>query len=157
MCSANLANQYCASQPSKGCVVGVRGLCYGNFLYGLPSAIALFGVYSEHCNTPYEYHRETRYAMDHANFRRKNRPQEYESSLLCLGPIYQSEPSRADGALSTSYTYAQSSCTPTYESQPPLRTGVKRVPTAHKAHSTGATSIRRVSKPSRRRESNQFP
>ena len=157
MCPANLANSYCALQLSGGGVVGVRVLCYGDFLYGPLSALALFRVYSEHCNTPYEYHGSTRYAMDHANFRRRNRPQEYESPLVCLGPIYQSEPSRADHVERPPYAQKQPSCITTYRSQPSLRTAVKKALTAHEAQNTGPTSNRRVSKPSRWRESKQPP
>ena len=94
-----------------------------------------------------EYQGSIAYVMDHANLRRKRRPEEYTSPLICLGPIYQTDSSRADGAVTNSYTYAQSACVASYESQTPLRPGAKNTFTPQEAHNVGSASKRKVSKP----------
>jgi hypothetical protein len=86
--------------------------------------------------------------MDHPNLRRKHRPEEYTSPLICLGPIYQTDSNRADGAVTNSYTYAQSTCVVPCESQTLLRPGAKNTSTPQEAHNIGSVSKRRVSKPS---------
>lgn len=87
--------------------------------------------------------------MDHANFRRKHRPDEYHSSLLCLGPIYQTDITRADGVVGKSYTHAQPTFVTPYGSQTPPRPGAKNTFTPPEAHNNGPVSQRRVSQPSR--------
>ena len=87
--------------------------------------------------------------MDHANLRRKYRPEEYHSSLLCLGPVYQTDNNRADGAARNPYTYAQSAPVAPYESQRPARPGAKNTLTPQEARNIGPSSQRRVSQPFR--------
>jgi len=86
--------------------------------------------------------------MDHPNLRRKHRPEEYASPLVCLGPIYQTDSNRADGVVTNPYTYAQSTRVVPYESQTLLRPGAKNTSTPQEAHNIGSSSKRRVSEPS---------
>lgn len=99
--------------------------------------------------TFHDYHGSIAFTMDHANLRRKHRPDEYHSSLLCLGPIYETDSNRADGAVRNSYTYAQSACVAPYESHTPPRPGAKNTFTPPQAHNNGPVSHRRVSQASR--------
>ena len=87
--------------------------------------------------------------MDHANLRRKYRPEDYHLPLPSFGPVYQIDRSRADGAVRNSYSYARSACVAPYESQASLRLGAKNTFTPEEARNVSPTSQRRVSQPFR--------
>jgi hypothetical protein len=144
-CSVNLTNQFCELHLSKGVSSEAEGSAAG-LSYKLYWVLLLsLGYTANTTTTLYEYHGSIVYAMDHANLRRKHRPDEYQSSLICLGPIYQTDSNRADGAVGNLYTYAQSAFVAPYESQTPLRPGVNNTLTPQEAHNIGSASKRRVS------------
>lgn len=156
-CSANLTSQsrelhtYLrgVSSEAKGPTAGASYMPYWVLWLSLghiPNTVTTF----------HDYHGRIAFAMDHANLRCRHRPHEYHSSLLCLGPIYQTDINRADEAARNPYTYAQSACVAPYERQTPPRPGAKDTFTPTEAHNNGPVSQRRVSQPSRLFALDQF-
>jgi len=94
--------------------------------------------------------------MEYMNHQRKQRLQELHSPLLCLGPVYQTDSQRADGAVRKFYKHAQSASVVPYESRTPPLTGAKNLTATEEAHSIGIASKRRVSEPPWRRLLEQF-
>lgn len=97
--------------------------------------------------TLHEYHGSGVDTMDHANLRRNHPPEEYDSSLLCLGPIYQTDSNRPDEAVAGSYSYAQSAFAAPDGSRTPLRPGAKNGFAPQDIHNVISVSKRRVSEP----------